>query len=196
MRTDEEKEEQSKETKLWQRKSLQKQEKAARFDARLLALMGVVAAVEIILERLFSISTATNRYSAAFLARMVAAVLFGPVGAGLTCLTADTVGVFLQPFGWNPALSLVALLRGVSYGCFLHRKQTAPRIVAAVLVDQLVISLGLTTTALCVWGGIGFTREFFLARLLQCAVLIPVQLFAAFSLKYILFAKLKRFVYR
>ena len=69
---------------------------------------------------------------------------------------------------------LAALLGGLVWGVFLHKKQTNGRILCAVLIEQLILSLLLNT----LWISILYSSPFvplMTSRVVQCLVLGPVQ---------------------
>ena len=72
----------------------------------------------------------------------VAGILLGPLCAGVVGALADVLGAVLFPIGaYFPGFTLTAFLMGLCYGLFLKGKQSFPRILGAVAVHQLVLSL-------------------------------------------------------
>ena len=92
---------------------------------------------------------------------------------------ADILGAVLFPTtgAYFPGFTLTAFLTGVIFGLCLYRRQTAGHILAAVLLNQLGLSLLLNTT----WLSIMYHSPFLplmATRIFQCAVLGPIQFIA------------------
>ena len=89
---------------------------------------------------------------------------------------ADLLGALLFPIGaYFPGFTLTAFLTGLVFGLFLYGKQSFPRVLGAVLLNQLLLSLLLNTFWISVLYGSPF-GPLLVTRLLQCAVLSAVQL--------------------
>ncbi len=164
--------------------------KRTQFTVKLLVFAGLIIACELVLERLLVVyQTPTNRYTLAFIARVISGVVLGPVVAGITGSVSDIIGAFAFYGSINPLLSVVAFLRGVVYGVFLFKKRTPLRIVGAVLTEEIVCSLFLTSLSLSVWYGMSFSG-LIAVRLVQCAIMIALQLVTIFTLNRLLFPRL------
>ncbi len=151
--------------------------KTQKDSVRQLVLMGVLIAMDVILTRFLSISTPVTRIGFAFVARVIAAILLGPLQAALVGGVADFVGAIAFPTSgaYFPGFTLTAMTFGLIYGLFLHKKVTPARIVGAVVTSQIVCSLGLNMLWLTF-----LTKTSFLAllstRLLQSVVTVIVQI--------------------
>jgi ECF transporter S component (folate family) len=87
----------------------------------------------------------------------------------------DFIGAVLFPIGpYFPGFTLTAFLTGTVFGLFLHKRQTILRILGAVAVNQLVLSLLLQTLWISLLYGSPY-GPLLLTRLGQCAVLAPLQ---------------------
>ena len=107
---------------------------------------------------------------------VIAAILLGPLYAGIVGALADFLGAILFPIGtYFPGFTLTAFLMGLCYGLFLYRSQSFPRIFGAVAVHQLVLSLLLNTLWISLLYGSPFV-PLLVSRLPQCAILAAVQL--------------------
>lgn len=146
-----------------------------KFDTRTIVTLGVLTAIEVVLSRFCSISAWNIKIGFNFVPICMAAVLFGPLGGGIVGALGDFVGAVLFPIGpYFPGLTLTAFLTGITFGLFLHRRQTVGRILGAVLVDQIALSLFLQT----LWLSILYSTPYFelmATRVIQCVVLGPVQ---------------------
>ena len=106
----------------------------------------------------------------------VAALLLGALNAGIVAALADFLGALLFPVGpYFPGFTLTAFLMGLCYGLFLYKKQSFVRILAAVAVHQLVLSLLLNTLWISLLYGSPY-KALLVSRLPQCALLTAVQL--------------------
>lgn len=147
-----------------------------KITTKTLCIMGLLIALEIILSRFLSISAWNIKIGFSFVPIVVAALLLGPVYAGVAAALADFIGAVLFPIGaFFPGFTLTAFLTGLVFGLFLYRKQSFPRILGAVAVNQLILSLLLNTLWISVLYGSPFL-PLLVTRLVQCAVLSAVQL--------------------
>ena len=140
-----------------------------------LTYMGLLVALQVVLSRFFSINAWNFKIGFSFLPIAVAGMFFGPVGAAVVATVADLVGAILFPSGqFFIGFTVTALLGGLVWGVFLHKKQTNGRILCAVLIEQLILSLLLNT----LWISILYSSPFvplMTSRVVQCLVLGPVQ---------------------
>ena len=117
-----------------------------RFSTRHIVIMGILIAMNIVFTRLLSIQTATIRIGFGFVPIAAAGILLGPIPAGLVAVIADVVGLFINATGaFHPGISLNAFLTGLVFGLFLHKNQKFWRVLAAVAVNQGILSLFLQT---------------------------------------------------
>lgn len=149
--------------------------KRKKFTTQMLVMLGLLTAMEIVLSRFFSISTWDLKIGFNFVPVALAAVMYGPLAGGITAALGDFLGATLFPIGpYFPGFTLTAFLTGAMLGLFLHKKQTASRILGAVSVNQLILSLLMNTLWISVLYGSPF-GPLFVTRIVQCAILIPVQ---------------------
>lgn len=146
-----------------------------KYTTRMITTMGLLIAVEIVLSRFCSISAWNIKIGVNFIPIALAAVLYGPLPAGIVAALGDLIGATLFPIGtYFPGFTLTAFLTGVTLGVFLHNRRSVPRILGAVAVNQLVWSLLLNTF----WISVLYSSPFvplLATRIVQCAVLGPVQ---------------------
>lgn len=141
----------------------------------MLVTLGMLVAVEIVLSRFCSISAWNIKIGFSFVPVAVAAVLYGAAPAAAVAALGDFVGAILFPIGpYFPGFTLTAALTGAVFGLFLHKRQTVGRIGGAVAVNQLALSLLLNTLWISMLYGSPY-GPLFLTRIVQTAVLIPVQ---------------------
>ncbi len=148
----------------------------SRFSTKTMTAMALLTALEIVLSRFLSISAWNTKIGFAFIPVVLAAMLLGPLYAGIVAALADFLGAVLFPVGaYFPGFTLTAFLMGACYGLFLFRKQSFPRILCAVAVHQLLLSLLLNTLWISVLYGSPYP-PLLISRLPQCAILAAVQL--------------------
>jgi len=147
-----------------------------KFTTKTLTLMGLLIGLEIVLSRFLSISTPYTKIGFAFVPVVIAGILLGPLCAGLVAAVADVLGAVLFPIGaFFPGFTLTAFLMGLCYGWLLREKQNFWRILAAVAIHQLVLSLVLNTLWISLLYGSPYV-PLLVSRLPQCAILTAVQL--------------------
>jgi len=152
------------------------EKKKFRISTKDLVIMAVLIAVEIVLSRFLSISAWNTKIGFAFVPVVIAAVLLGPVYAGIVGAIADLLGAVLFPIGaYFPGFTLTAFLTGLVYGLFLHREQTVPRVIGAVAINQGILSLFLNTFWISVLYGSPF-KPLLITRLPQTGILTVVQI--------------------
>lgn len=141
-----------------------------------LVVCGMMIAVDVVLARLASLNTTTERLGLSLFAVAIVAYLYGPISAMVVHSLSDLLGAILFPNG--PVFlgfTLTAALIGLIYGVCLYRNVSIWRILLAVVVTQLVCTLGLNT----LWLSMLYHKAFVVflpGRLIQAAIVAPVQL--------------------
>ena len=126
-----------------------------------LTVGAMLVALQIIFARFIYILTPGNldRLSFSFIPDALAGFYLGPLYAALYGVCADILGMLLNSAGttFTPLFTLIAALKGLSYGLFLHKKQlTLKRIICTFVFMTLVFDLGLTPIALMTLYGSSF----------------------------------------
>lgn len=115
--------------------------KKNRFSIQMISYIGMLTALEIILNRFLSINAWNIKIGFSFVPIVIAAVFFGPLAGGIVGALGDALGAILFPIGpYFPGFTATAFVTGFIFGLFLHKKQTIPRIAGAVLINQLIFS--------------------------------------------------------
>ena len=143
-------------------------------------MLSLLTASEIVLNRFLSINTMGIKIGFSFVPIVIAAYLFGPVYAGITYALADFMGAILFPIGpYHPGFTVSAFLMGLSYGLFLYKKEK-PRVVKnilpPVLINNIIFGLLINTLWVSMLYGSKTYIGWFVYRLTEYAVLIPVSL--------------------
>jgi len=146
-----------------------------KINTRTIVYLGVLAALEIVLNRFLSINAWNIKIGFNFVPIAVAAILFGPIPAGIVGALGDFLGAILFPIGpYFPGFTLTSFLVGVVLGLFLHEKQSPVRILIAVGINQLVLGLFVNSF----WISVLYMSPYaalLTTRIVQCAILLPVQ---------------------
>ena len=141
-----------------------------------MVMLALFVPLYVVLERFLSFNAWNMRIGFAFTALVISAVLYGPVAGGAVGAIGDILGMLIFPTGpYFPGFTLNAFLTGAVFGIFLHKKQTLPRILCAVGINQLVLSLFVQTLWISITYGSPY-RPLLAVRIVQCLVMIPVQL--------------------
>ena len=156
---------------------MSQQSNTNRFSTKTLAVLSILVALEIIIARFGTIQpTESIKISLDFIPIVVAAILYGPVPAVIMSILADVLGAFLFPVGpFFPGFTVTAALTGLIYGLILHKSQTMPRVILAVVLQQIVCSMLVNTYWLHVLYGLPYLPTM-AARLVQCAVVTALQI--------------------
>jgi len=145
-----------------------------------LFVCGMLVAMEIVLNRYLSINTMGLKIGFSFFPPMLAAMLYGPIAGGVVYGIADFIGAILIPIGpYHPGFTLCAFCMGVMYGLFLRGERVFPRVLVPVLVNCLLLGLVVNTLWVSQLYGQKTYWGWFLYRLSEYAVLVPVQLILA-----------------
>lgn len=152
---------------------------------RVLVFLAFLAALEIVLNRFCSFNTLGVKIGFSFVPVIIAAILFGPLGAAAVNGVGDFLGAILFPIGpYHPGFTLCAALMGVVSGLFLYRKSSVGKkrlffanILPSVLINNLVFGLCINT----LWISMLYSSKtyfgFFVSRLLtEYPALILMQL--------------------
>lgn len=147
-----------------------------KVNPRTIAQLAILVALEVVLSRFLSINLWSNKIGFAFVPIAVTAMLYGPVTTGVTAAVADLIGALLFPSGaFFPGFTLTAFLNGMVFSLVFHNKQTAPRILLAVVIRELGFSLFLNTLWLSIMYSSPYWPLLTTARLWQCLIMVPVQ---------------------
>lgn len=146
-------------------------------DARKIAILGLLVALQIVFTRFASITLPFIRIGFDFFPIAITGILFGWALAGIASFGADLIGIFLFPSGaaFFPGFSLTAFLKGAIYGAFLYQQpKSMTRIIGAVVVES-VVTLVLNSIWLYMMMGPAMFASL-PARLINFAVMLPVKI--------------------
>ncbi len=144
-----------------------------------LTITASMAALSMVLNRFASIHTAGWTIGFAFVPIVIVAIACGPAYAAVAGALADFVGAMLFPFGvYFPGFTVVAALMGAVYGLFLHgRTLRWWQVVLPALINNLIFGLLINTIWVSILYGSRTYWGWFVYRLPEYAILIPLNLF-------------------
>lgn len=146
-----------------------------KLDIKTLITMGLLISLEIVLSRFCSINAWNIKIGFNFVPIVVAAIFFGPIEAATVAALGDFIGAILFPIGvYFPGFTLTAFLSGLTFGVLLHKRQNTLRILMAVMIKQMVLSLMVNTLWISILYGSPYL-PLLATRIVQSAVLGPVE---------------------
>ena len=155
------------------------QENVKKIRLRRLAVLGVMTALAAVCSFTFPLGLTVRvgdfmKLSPAFLIIAIVGNMYGWKESALVAFLSDLIQSLLYG-GFSPLISLIALLTGACFGWLLKDNKKISKIVLSVLLTQIIGSLGLTTTVLCIWYSLPFFPTIYF-RILQTAILIAVEI--------------------
>lgn len=146
-----------------------------KFSTKMIVTLGVLISMHIVLSRFCSINAWNIKIGFSFVPLFLAAYLYGPLAAGIVGGVADVLGAILFPSGpFFPGFTLTTVLTSLLFGLLLYKKQTTPRILLAVLVNQFVFGLLINSLWISLLYGSPY-GPLLATRVIQCAILAPVE---------------------
>ncbi|MBR3487168.1 MAG: folate family ECF transporter S component [Clostridia bacterium] len=163
----------------------------AGMNIRVMTVLAMLVAMEIVLNRFLSVNTAGWKIGFAFIPPIVAAILFGPIESAIVYALSDFIGAILFPIGtYHPGFTACAFVMGLVAGLFLNKRPLArfgikkqwkkirffPNIIVPVVINCLVLGLLVNTLWVAQLYGSKTYSGWFLYRLPEYAIMVPVQL--------------------
>lgn len=142
-----------------------------------LAIISVLVAMNLVLSKV-EISTPIVKITFTYLPIALSGILFGPFVAGISAALADILGFMIGGGAglFFPGFTLSALLTGVAYGLFLHRKDIPWwRVVTVEICIAIFIHVFLNTMWLVIITG-NPLEVLLPIRLVQNAVTVVVRI--------------------
>lgn len=153
-----------------------------RINVQSIVAVSILTAATIVFSRMLSYSVWNLRIGFSFLPIVVSAIVLGPLRTTVVSGLADCIGAILFPTGtYFPGFTLTAVFVGILYGLLLYQRQTIVRIIIAVGLHQLLLSLLLNTY----WLSILYQTSYIAlltTRLLQSAIMIIVEIVVIIAL--------------
>ena len=144
---------------------------------RKLAISALLITADVVLTRLIAFNTPIMKIGLGFTAIALCAMIYGPWWAGLVAAIGDLLGSLLFPTGaYFPGFTLTAACTGLIFGVFLYRREPGwHRPVLAAALNCLIVSYLANTALICFLTGTPY-RVMLAARLVQVAVMLPLQI--------------------
>ncbi len=151
-----------------------------KISLRALTACAMMTALSVVLNRFCSIHTAGWTIGFAFVPVAMAAIVYGPAAGAAVGGLADLIGALLFPFGpYHPGFTAVGALMGAVYGWFLYGKKPVrffPHVLAPAVVNNLILGLCVNTVWVSQLYGSRTYQGWFVYRLPEYAVLVPLNL--------------------
>ena len=146
---------------------------------RLITISAMLVALEVVLNRFLSINTLGLKIGFSFVPIVFAAILFGPLTAGIIYGISDFIGAVLFPIGpYFPGFTVSAALMGITYGIFLYGRENPKlfkNVLPPVIINSIVFGLFINTA----WVSILYSSKtywgWFVYRLPEYAILVPIS---------------------
>ena len=116
-----------------------------RNTTKMIATLGILTAACVVISLYLTIHTEILKITFTFIPIIIAARLYGPVGAGLVAGMADMIEMIVHPVGaWFPPITLTGIAVGVFLGFLFKNKWDFKRILIAAVVSELIVSFFIT----------------------------------------------------
>lgn len=163
-------------------------------NTRSIVLIGLLLGLNIVFSRFISISAWSFKIGFTFLTVLVAAYISGIPGACLVAGLGDFIGALLFPIGpYNPGFTFSAILTGIIYGAFFKGDFDNKKMIIAVLLNQIAVSLLFNSLLISILYKANFWALLTGTRLPQSLVMIVVEFITIRLIKPVL-PRLKRLV--
>lgn len=147
-----------------------------KVNINMLVMLGLLTAMQIVLSRFLSISAWNIKIGFSFIPVVIAAVMYGPLRAGVVAALGDFVGAILFPVGvFFPGFTVTAFVMAAVYGIFLYKKQNTKRIATAVCINQFGFSLFVNSFWISILYGVPYLTLLG-TRIFQSLFLTTVQI--------------------
>ncbi len=156
-------------------------EKSKKFNIRQstsnLAVMGILTALCTVIAVYLTIRpNSSMKITLTFIPVVIAAYLYGPIGAGTVAGMADIIGCILNPHGMIfPPITATEILVGIVFGICLYKKRNLPRIIISVAVTQLCISTFITPIWLYMLSGMNYLTNLYI-RIPQILIMVSIEM--------------------
>ena len=162
-----------------------------------LCLMGLLTALLIVFERTLYIPVGdSSRYSFTFIMIYISGLLLGAIDAAVVCGSADVLGGILAGYSINPLITLCVMLAGFVAGLMLYKDRNPVKLSVAIVNNELICSLLLKSAAFAIFygGGMHSYPHYLSIRIVQFAIMLPIEFVVMFVLYNTLFGRLKKAV--
>lgn len=117
----------------------------AKLSTQTMAVFAILIAAQFVISQFLTFQVWNIKISFSFVPVVIAARLYGAVGAAEVAGIGDIIGVIFRPVGiWFPPITISAMLVGAIFGLFLKKSDSFIRILISVLISEFVFSLFIT----------------------------------------------------
>ncbi len=146
------------------------------FNTKRIVVTSFMIALSIVLSRILSIQTPISKIGFYYLPIALIAMMYGPLWSGAAWGIADVIGALMFPTGaYFFGFTLSAIIKGLLLGVFLYRHDKSVwRPVVVSVLSAVFVTLGIDVLWLVAYFGRA-AAAVWSARIVQCAITVPVQ---------------------
>lgn len=144
-----------------------------------IVLTSALIALNIVLERFFTIHIESNHYSLSVITVAFAAVFLGTPYAVAVSALGDILGAIISPVGpYFPGFTLTNILTALCIGLFLRKRVTFINTASAILINKTVGTLILNSiwVSLLYKGGIDAFPAYMVTRIPQAVIMTVIEI--------------------
>lgn len=116
-----------------------------KLSTQTMAVFAILIAAQFVISQFLTFQVWNIKIGFSFVPVVIAARLYGAIGAAEVAGIGDIIGVIFRPVGiWFPPITISAMLVGAVFGFFLKKSDSFIRILISVLISEFVFSLFIT----------------------------------------------------
>ncbi len=117
----------------------------AKLSTQTMTVFAILIAAQFVISQFLTFQVWNIKIGFSFVPVVIAARLYGAVGAAEVAGIGDIIGVIFRPVGiWFPPITISAMLVGAIFGLLLKKSDSFIRILISVLISEFVFSLFIT----------------------------------------------------
>lgn len=117
----------------------------AKLSTQTMAVFAILIAAQFVISQFLTFQVWNIKIGFSFVPVVIAARLYGAIGAAEVAGIGDIIGVMFRPVGiWFPPITISAMLVGAIFGLLLKKSDSFIRILISVLISEFVFSLFIT----------------------------------------------------
>lgn len=116
-----------------------------KLSTQTMAVFAILIAAQFVISQFLTFQVWNIKIGFSFVPVVIAARLYGAIGATEVAGIGDIIGVMFRPVGiWFPPITISAMLVGAIFGLLLKKSDSFIRILISVLISEFVFSLFIT----------------------------------------------------
>lgn len=116
-----------------------------KLSTQTMAVFAILIAAQFVISQFLTFQVWNIKIGFSFVPVVIAARLYGAIGAAEVAGIGDIIGVMFRPVGiWFPPITISAMLVGAIFGLLLKKSDSFIRILISVLISEFVFSLLIT----------------------------------------------------